>query len=307
MRFFVLLVFKRSTFEFISLICLKMSNKVKNKKAYKALIGKLVNSRFLNFKLLICAVVVGAITGTVCTVFDIVPSYINEQRITFLTSIDNSVLKFILAFIFSFILGAIAIYFTKKYAPEAGGSGIPEIEGALIGLRPVRYWRVLPVKFFGGILSLSSGMVLGREGPSIQLGGNLGAFIAKIFKSSNFDANTLLASGAAAGLASAFNAPLAGVLFVLEELRPQFKFSSTSIQAVTITVICAVIARDLISGTDPVFTLPHFAMVDIVDLIYFYCLVLLLEYLEFYLIKVLISDKIFISVYIKVNYLELFL
>ncbi|PZV32321.1 H(+)/Cl(-) exchange transporter ClcA, partial [Escherichia coli] len=111
----------------------------------------------------------------------------------------------------------------RKYAPEAGGSGIPEIEGALEDQRPVRWWRVLPVKFFGGLGTLGGGMVLGREGPTVQIGGNM------------------LATGAAAGLAAAFNAPLAGILFIIEEMRPQFRYTLISIKAVFIGVIMSTI------------------------------------------------------------------
>ncbi|MFA0697857.1 chloride channel protein, partial [Vibrio sp. 10N.222.49.C9] len=109
-------------------------------------------------------------------------------------------------------------------APETAGSGIPEIEGAMDNIRPVRWWRVLPAKFFGGMGTLGSGMVLGREGPTVQMGGAVGRMVSDIFRVKNDDdRHSLLASGAAAGLAAAFNAPLAAIMFVVEEMRPQFR------------------------------------------------------------------------------------
>ncbi len=120
--------------------------------------------------------------------------------------------------------------------------GIPEIEGALEDQRPVRWWRVLPVKFFGGLGTLGGGMVLGREGPTVQIGGNIGRMVLDIFRLKGDEArHTLLATGAAAGLAAAFNAPLAGILFIIEEMRPQFRYTLISIKAVFIGVIMSTI------------------------------------------------------------------
>lgn len=231
---------------------------------------KLLNKDIISFRLLVGALVTGCITGIVCAFFEAIPDALNHIRTSlFIESSWSPIYVYMAAFALSAILGGVAIYFTKKYAPEAGGSGIPEIEGAMIDLRPVRYKRVLPVKFFCGLLSLSSGMILGREGPSIQIGGNLGAMVSDKLKFSKEDFHTLLAAGAASGLASAFNAPLAGIMFVLEELRMQFKFSFSSVQAVTVAVIFSTICRDYISSTNPVFALPNFANVDLHDLVCF--------------------------------------
>ena len=140
------------------------------------------------------------------------------------------------------IFTAAMCHLVRKYAPEAGGSGIPEIEGALEDQRPVRWWRVLPVKFFGGLGTLGGGMVLGREGPTVQIGGNIGRMVLDIFRLKGDEArHTLLATGAAAGLAAAFNAPLAGILFIIEEMRPQFRYTLISIKAVFIGVIMSTI------------------------------------------------------------------
>ena len=76
-------------------------------------------------------------------------------------------------------------------------------------MRPVRWWRVLPVKFFGGMGALGSGMVLGREGPTVQMGGSIGRMVTDIFRVKDDDSrHSLLASGAAGGLAAAFQCTL---------------------------------------------------------------------------------------------------
>ena len=82
---------------------------------------------------------------------------------------------------------------------------------------------VLPVKFVGGVLALGTGMALGREGPTVQMGATIGHLCWRVFKLRAGDARVLLAAGAGAGLAAAFNAPLAGAIFVFEELLRRFE------------------------------------------------------------------------------------
>ena len=110
-------------------------------------------------------------------------------------------------------------------APEATGSGVPEIEGALLHVRPIFWRRLLPVKFFFGILALAAKTLLGREGPTIHIGGNLGEMLGSVFNLTRRRRDSLIAAGAGAGLAVAFNAPLAGVIFIMEEMRNQFNYS----------------------------------------------------------------------------------
>ena len=84
--------------------------------------------------------------------------------------------------------------------------------------------------------------MLGREGPTVQIGGNIGRMVLDVFRLKGDEArHTLLATGAAAGLAAAFNAPLAGILFIIEEMRPQFRYTLISIKAVFIGVIMSTI------------------------------------------------------------------
>jgi len=118
------------------------------------------------------------------------------------------------------MIGAgIAVAITRRYAPEAAGSGIPHLEAVLHRYRNLEWKRVLPVKFFAGIIAIGSGLALGREGPTVQMGGSIGDGVSRILKVSEHERLTLISAGAGAGLAAAFNAPLAGLIFVLEEVR----------------------------------------------------------------------------------------
>ena len=98
----------------------------------------------------------------------------------------------------------------------------------------MRWKRVLPIKFIASLFSLGSGLLLGREGPTIQLGGNIGKMIKDIFRQPDIENNPLVSAGAAAGLASAFNAPLAGIIFVIEEMHGHFRFNFYSVAAIMI-------------------------------------------------------------------------
>ena len=199
---------------------------------------------------LLMAAVVGTLAGLVGVAFEKSVNWVQNVRIGALVEVaDHGFLVWPLAFILSALLAMVGYFLVRRFAPEAGGSGIPEIEGALEELRPVRWWRVLPVKFIGGMGTLGAGMVLGREGPMVQLGGNLGRMVVDVFRMRSPEArHTLLATGAAAGLSAAFNAPLAGILFIIEEMRPQFRYNLISIKAVFTGVIMATIVFRIFNG-----------------------------------------------------------
>ncbi len=73
----------------------------------------------------------------------------------------------------SMLMISLSIALVKRFSPEAAGSGVQEIEGALLHQRPILWRRLLPIKFIASILSISAKMVVGCEGPTIQMGGNL--------------------------------------------------------------------------------------------------------------------------------------
>lgn len=153
---------------------------------------------------------------------------------------------------------ALGLGLVRRYAPEAAGSGIPHLEAVLHRLRELNWRRVLPVKFFGGAAAIGSGLALGREGPTVQIGGACGALVSDLLHVSNRERLVLMAAGAGAGLAAAFNAPLAGVIFVLEEMQKDFR------QAVFGAAFIAAAASDIVtravSGQFPVFSAPAYAV-----------------------------------------------
>ncbi|MEQ9619284.1 MAG: H(+)/Cl(-) exchange transporter ClcA [Deltaproteobacteria bacterium] len=216
-----------------------------------------IMSRFLSAEkrsspVLFWALIVGALTGLIGAVFQIVLDQIAGFREMLMSHVsDTPGLPLLTSVVLSAVMVFLAFLLVRRIAPETGGSGVQEIEGALDDVRPVRWKRVLPVKFFAGILSLGGGLVLGREGPTIQMGGNIGKMIADFFKAAKDETHALIAAGAGGGLSAAFNAPLAGILFVFEEMRPEFKYNFLSVQAVIIACAASDIALRSLMGQSP--------------------------------------------------------
>lgn len=113
---------------------------------------------------------------------------------------------------------ALAAWLVQRVSPAAAGSGIPRVEGILRGEQPSGGDWIIPVKVLGGWLALSAGLALGREGPTVQIGAVIGERVGQRFKGLKDGWMFLMSAGAGAGLATAFNAPVGGTLFILEEV-----------------------------------------------------------------------------------------
>ena len=194
---------------------------------------------------------------------------------------------FLLLVLIGLVLGQICL---KE--PLIGGSGIPQVKGILLGRIKVKWLPVLIGKFCGSVLAAGAGLSLGRGAPSIQLGAAVAQGLSRILGRLRLEEKYLITSGAAAGLAAAFNAPLAGVVFVLEEIHKGFSPILLS------CTLAAALTSDFISqyffGQRPIFyfenlpTLPlnHYLylialgfVVGIFGLYFNYCL---LKSLDFY-------------------------
>ncbi len=156
------------------------------------------------------------------------------------------------------LCGAAAGYITDRYAPAAAGSGIPHIRAVLAGKRTLDWRRIFPVKFIGGMLALGSGFSLGREGPTVQLGASAGAALSEKMKLDPHSKRNLIASAAGAGLGAAFNAPLAGFIFVIEELQREIS-PLTLVSALIASVIAVAVSR-IFTGQLPSFHIRNFPL-----------------------------------------------
>lgn len=142
----------------------------------------------------------------------------------------------------------------KPEAQDLIGSGVPQLKAIIEGQHHMNWWAVLWRKFISGLLTICPGLFLGREGPCIQIGACIGQGIGE---SSLVDPDhriVMIECGAAAGLSAAFSAPIAGVVFLLEEVTHHFKAT------VWLPALAAAIAADLMTflffGSRPCLWLP---------------------------------------------------
>ena len=160
-----------------------------------------------------------------------------------------------------FLLLAFLMHLLLRWAPFSGGSGIPQIRGELLGKADIESTPTLISKFFGGAMGAFTGLTLGREGPSIQLGGTLAKMISKGMKASEMERRYLITAGASAGLAAAFNAPLAGALFALEELHKSFSHFFV-VPCIVASVVANFVSFSIL-GMEPAFSFPMHDMLPV--------------------------------------------
>ena len=202
------------------------------------------------YMLILEGIAVGSIVGLVIALFRIMIVKADQAR---QMAVHLVKVKPIYAFAVLLVLILIAWILDKliRFEPDISGSGIPQIEGELKGLEDQNWRKVLIAKFAGCVLAIGGGLALGREGPSIQLGGMIGKGFARRKNALLTEERMLMSCGAGAGLAAAFGAPLAGVLFALEELHKNFS-AEVLVSTMAASAVADYIAVNII-GLRPVF------------------------------------------------------
>ena len=204
--------------------------------------------------LMILAAVVGAATGVVGASFRLALVWIEHARTQMVARTQIHGIGWVIPTVVCGAGAWLACYLTQRFAPTTAGSGIPRVEAVVRNhLQPAGIW-ILPVKFVGGALAIGSGLALGREGPTVQMGGTIGRITSDRLRRWLPEPWTLIAAGAGAGLAVAFNAPLAAAIFVVEELLQRFSariFSATLMACITGTVVLRWMLGDVMDFETP--------------------------------------------------------
>jgi len=211
----------------------------------------LIHWHDFKLKLFSESILIGSITGLIIVLFRYLLEQAEALRGIIYMRIHTGSWYLVIGW-FILLLGiAYLLRWIVKIEPMAAGSGIPQVKGTILGQMKMNWWQVVISKFVGGILAIGAGLSLGREGPSIQLGATLGQGISRLLGRTKMEERYLLTSGASAGLAAAFNAPLAGVLFSLEELHKNF--SPTVLMSTVAAALTAAVISQHYFGPNPVF------------------------------------------------------
>lgn len=205
--------------------------------------------------LLFHSLIVGVTTGVVVSIFRWIIDHTMDLLFTIYPQMSRNWLLIIpyglLMVIICFLLGKI----TGPYLDNLVGSGVPQVEAALLGENKINWWQILWRKFVGGLLAICPGLMLGREGPCIQMGAMIGqGYAESAFKVDEDEARTLQEAGVAAGLSAAFSAPLAGAIFLVEEIT--FNFKPDKIISALIACFSADLVTVFFLGTKPCLYLP---------------------------------------------------
>jgi CIC family chloride channel protein len=189
------------------------------------------------------SLIVGAVSGFVGAIFRLALAAADRLRAATMIWAHGGGLAGLLLIVSSCAAAvALAAWLVRRFSPYASGSGIPQVEAVLRDQLPPPPPRLLLVKFFGGLLAIGSGLALGREGPSVQMGAAIANRVGRLCQRTWLDSKVLIAAGAGAGLATAFNAPIAGAVFVLEELVRRFE-TRTAIAALGASATAIAVAR----------------------------------------------------------------
>jgi CIC family chloride channel protein len=172
------------------------------------------------------------------------------------------------------IVGSLSMGFLLyKYFPDARGSGVPQTKAALFARGGFISLRTVFGKFFCTSATLATGIPLGREGPSVQVGAGIASLLGRALGLSPEKIKALIPVGAAAAVAAAFNTPLAAVLFALEEIVGNL--NAPVLGSVVLASATSWAMLRLLLGNDPLFKVPQSQLVSPVELLIYAVLGLL--------------------------------
>ena len=218
----------------------------------KTLKSVVENPRYI-FRLTVQGIMVGIFAGLMVCLYRFLLYGSEHVLREYLVVINGNLIYTILFFIALAVMGLLVDWLTKLEVDSAG-SGIPQVYAEVKGHMEANWAKVLFSKIVSGVLTALGGLSLGPEGPSVQIGGMAGKGIAKLFKGSKTDELRLILVGSAVGITAAFNAPLAGVIFVFEEIN--HGFDKTLVFIALVSAIVSDFISKVIFGQSTALTFP---------------------------------------------------
>ncbi|MBU0279323.1 ClC family H(+)/Cl(-) exchange transporter [Gemella sp. zg-1178] len=215
---------------------------------------------FSESSLLFDGIIVGIMAGIVGVIYRLMIAYSEKVIYFFENNIWSNKIYILYLILFLLVMGFLSAYMVKK-EPYSSGSGIPQVVAEVTGRIDTRPFRILFYKMFGGFFAALGGLSLGREGPSIQLGAMSGKLVSKLLRRDSVKENYLLTCGASAGLSVAFNAPLAGVMFSIEEIHKNIS------KKLVVSCFASAVVADVISqyvfGFEAIFKFSNLASIEL--------------------------------------------
>lgn len=158
-------------------------------------------------------------------------------------------------------------FFLARYFPNARGSGIPQTKTALFLRDGIIKFRTVLGKFGMSSICLASGIALGREGPSVQVGAGIASVLGRRLGLSPSSVKALVPVGASAALAAAFNTPIAAVLFSLEEVMGDM--NAPVLGSIVLGSATSWMVLHLVLGDEPLFHVPAYQLVSPIELLWY--------------------------------------
>ena len=205
------------------------------------------------FRLTVQGVMVGLFAGLMVCLYRWLLAGSEHVLRDYLSIINGNIIYTILFFIALAVMG-ILIDLLIKWERDSAGSGIPQVYAEVKGHMEANWLKVMVSKITAGVITALGGLSLGPEGPSVQIGGMAGKGIAKLFKGSKTDELRLILVGSAVGITAAFNAPLAGVIFVFEEIN--HGFDKTLVFIALVAAIVSDFVSKIIFGQQTILNFP---------------------------------------------------
>jgi chloride channel protein, CIC family len=215
--------------------------------------------------MLVLAVAVGALTGATTALFSKLVHMATDVSFGFVGQGLLGALGGYAILLLPVLGGLIGGVLVHVFAPEAGGNGVPQVMEAVAlrggRIRPI----VVVIKSVASAICIGSGGSAGREGPIVQIGAGVGSTVGQVLGLSDQRVRNLVACGAAAGIAAAFNAPIAGVFFALEVIVGDF--SGRAFSTVVIAAVIATVVATGLLGNEVPFVVPDYNLVSAWELL----------------------------------------